>query len=127
MFSNPRAEGQCKWRMEPERFLMTAETPPLKKTDYVKRHVVEFCRGPGSKIGNKTYFRDGCSVTRITEDDDVTTPQGLRKALGAVKQENCTLWVSMPCTGGSPWQHIHANRPGGTARVKEHKQKFANI
>ena len=94
------------------------KSPKIMKADYVKRHIVEFCCGPNSKIGDKRYQRDGCQVTRITEDDDVTTNKGLYKAIQAVRQENCLLWVSIPCTGGSPWQHINAKKPVGAKRVK---------
>ena len=52
--------------------------PAIKKTDYVKRSIVEFYRGENSKNGQSKYQRDGCSVTRFTLEDDVTTNQGLR-------------------------------------------------
>ena len=78
MFLNPMAEGQCKWPMKPGRFLMIDESPPVKRTDCVKRHIVEFCCGPDSKIGNKKDLKNGLSVTQVTEGDDVTTTQGCK-------------------------------------------------
>ena len=99
----------------------------IMKSDYVRRNIVEFCCGPNSRIGHKKYQKDGCHVTRITEDDDVTTNKGLYKAIQAVRQENCLLWVSIPCTGGSLWQNINVKKPGGAQRVKEHKRLFKKI
>eukprot|EP00973_Karenia_brevis_P061999 8622875-Karenia_brevis.AAC.1 len=28
----------------------------------------------------------------------------------------------MPCTGGSPWQHINKFRPGGRERIQKHRR-----
>ena len=104
-----------------ERTIGTILKPAIKKTDNVKRDIVEFCCGGNSKIGQSKYQRDDCTVTRFTLEDDVTTDQGLYKAFEAVRYENCLLRASIPCTGGSPWQNINAKRPGGFEKVKEHK------
>ena len=42
-----------------ERTIGTIIKPATKKTDYVKRNIVEFCRGGNSKIGQSKYLRDG--------------------------------------------------------------------
>ena len=82
-----------------ERTIGTIIKSAIKKTDYVKRNIVEFCCGENSKIGQSKYHRDGCTVARLTLEDDVTTNQGLYKAIEAVRTENCLLWASIPCTG----------------------------
>ena len=66
------------------------------------RTLVEFCCGPNSVLGTPSKASTGCSVIRLTEDDDVTTKSGLDKAKKAVKQKPVLLWASMPCTGGCP-------------------------
>eukprot|EP00972_Heterocapsa_arctica_P057403 8471295-Heterocapsa_arctica.AAC.1 len=67
--------------------------------DFAKRVIVEFCRGEQSLMGAKSRQRDGCEVIRITEENDVTTEQGLKMAMDAVRRPNCLLWVAIPCTG----------------------------
>ena len=52
------------------------------------------------------------------------TNQGLHKAIKAGRSDNCVLWASIPCTGGSPWQNIHAKKPGGLEKIKEHRSLF---
>eukprot|EP00972_Heterocapsa_arctica_P046754 6899981-Heterocapsa_arctica.AAC.1 len=45
----------------------------------------------------------------------------------AVKQPNCVLWASMPCTGGSPWQNLNCTLPGGEEKLMTHRQLFQGI
>eukprot|EP00972_Heterocapsa_arctica_P059360 8753698-Heterocapsa_arctica.AAC.1 len=45
----------------------------------------------------------------------------------AVKRPNCLLWVAIPCTGGSPWQHINKLKPVGEANLREHYKLFQEI
>ena len=79
----------------------------------VVRHIVEFCTSENSKIGDKRHTKDGCPVMRCSLKDDVTTNKGLKRALDGVRKPGCSLWASMPCIGGSPWQHINRHKPGG--------------
>ena len=99
----------------------------IKKTDYVKRNIVEFCCGGSSKIGQSKYQRDGCIATTFTLGDDVTTNQGLYQAIEAVRSEHCLLWASIPCTGGSPWQSINVKKPGGPEHIETKKGLFNKI
>ena len=101
--------------------------PTTKKTGYVKRNIVEFCCGQDSKISQSRYQRDGCTVTRLTLEDDVSTSQGLYRAIEAVRSENCLLWTSVPCTGGSPWQDSNVKKPGGLENIRKHKRLFNKI
>ena len=84
------------------------------------RRLVEFCCGPDSLLGQPGPCTRGCEVIRLTEKDDVTTPSGLARALEAVEYPGVFLWASMPCTGGSPWQHINRHRPGVAAKIDRH-------
>eukprot|EP00972_Heterocapsa_arctica_P073548 10861972-Heterocapsa_arctica.AAC.1 len=45
----------------------------------------------------------------------------------AFKRPNCVLWVALPCTGGSPWQHINKMKPGGEENLREHHKLFQDI
>ena len=108
----------CQKETAAERTIETITKPAIKKTGYVKRNIVEFCCGENSKIGQSKYQPDGCSVTRHTLEDEVTTNQGLYKAIEAATSDNCLLWASIPCTGGSPWQNTNAQKPGGPEKIK---------
>ena len=55
------------------------------------------------------------------------TNQGFYKAIEAVRYDNCLLSASIPCTGGSPWQNINSQKPGGLEKIKEHKRLFNKI
>ena len=75
-----------------------------------KRLIVELCTSLNSRIGQRTSSSKGCEVVRVTIDDDLTTDVGLEKALDAVRAfvgPNILVWISIPCTGGSPWQRIN--------------------
>ena len=111
----------CQSTKSVECMIGTSIKPAIKKTDYVKRNIVEFCCGENSKIGQSKYQRDGFSVTRVTLEDDVTTNQGLYKAIEAVRSDNCLLWASIPCTGGSPWRNINSKKLGGLERIRTQK------
>ena len=45
----------------------------------------------------------------MTSNIDMTTPAGLQYAMDHIRActGHITLWGSMPCTGGSPWQYIN--------------------
>ena len=52
---------------------------------------------------------DMCTVVRLTEEQDMTTKSGYEYAMDKIREyEGChiSLWGSIPCTGGSPWQYV---------------------
>eukprot|EP00959_Pyramimonas_sp_CCMP1952_P344319 7211457-Pyramimonas_sp.AAC.1 len=65
-----------------------------------------------------------CKVVRLTENEDMTSETGKSYALKTVKDFNGTkiaLWASMPCIGGSSWQHVNEqiyDRKGDLAKQK---------
>ena len=91
---------------------------PAGKQKEVVRHIVEFCTSENSKIGGMRYTKDGCSVMRCSLKDDVTTNKGLKRAFDGVRKPGYLLWASMPCIGGSPWQHINRHKPGGAKETR---------
>ena len=87
---------------------------PAATTESYDRVIIEFCCGENSRIGQPTKHSKGCKVIRITKEHDLTTKSGLEFTVKAIKGElkkisgkRITLWVSIPCTGGSPWQNIN--------------------
>ena len=71
------------------------------------RRIVEFCCGADSRIGQRAPA--DCEVIRLTIEDDLTTQAGLEKALAAVSDPSVPtlLFGAIPCTGGSPYQHLN--------------------
>ena len=64
-----------------------------------------------------TAESEGCAVTRITLEHDIMSEAGLAYALKAAATPHCTLWISMPCTGGSKFSSLNWGKGNG-ARLK---------
>ena len=47
--------------------------------------------------------------------------------MAAVKASSVLLWASIPCTGGSSWQHLNARFPNGRKLIAAHKLLFRQI
>ena len=91
---------------------------PARAQKEITRHIVELCTSENSRIGDKRYIWNGCSVLRCSIKDDVTTNAGLKRALHGVSKPGCLLWASMPCIGGSPWQRISRHKPVGLVKTR---------
>ena len=100
---------------------------PANAEKDITRHIVEFCTSENSKIGDERYVKEGCSVLRCSLKDDVTTNAGLKRAVDGVSKPGCLLWASMPCIGGSPWQHINRHKPGGLEELDAHIKDWYKI
>ena len=37
------------------------------------------------------------------------------------------VWISLPCTGGSPFQSVNKLKPGGIARLHKHWRVFRRL
>ena len=100
---------------------------PVHAQKEITRHIIEFCTSENSKIGDKRYIWNGCSVLRCSLNN-VTTNAGLKRALDGVSKPGCLLWASMPCIGGSPWQHNRhkpaAHQPSQTWGVGETRHTY---
>ena len=96
----------------------TMSAPRLK----AKRLIVELCTSDSSRIGARTLHSKDCEVVRVTIKDDLTTERGVRKALDAIREfpgYDILVWVSIPCTGGSPWQRINVAKSERARRLVE--------
>ena len=82
------------------------EVPRPAMPGAIQRRVifVEFCTNPDSRIGK--LAPPGVEVVRLTIKEDMTTSDGLAKALNAINTPRATivLFGALPCTGGSQWQ-----------------------
>ncbi len=71
-----------------------------------------------------------CEVVRLTIDDDLTSAEGLARALAAVSDPNfqVLLFGALPCTGGSQWQNINWRRGKDTQRkIRGHGDVFETL
>ena len=94
----------------------------------IRRRIVEFCCGHESLIGQRAPA--DTDVVRLTIDDDLTTDAGLAKALAAVSDPDVPtlLFGALPCTGGSPYQHLNWYRGEKTrAKIREHRRIFKKL
>ena len=99
------------------------------------RVLVEFCCGPESKLGDLSRKpTKGCHIIRCTEDRDVTKPanrQEIRRELLDVISVNPSMkilvWISIPCTGGTPWIYINLMNESSRRKVEYHQFVFQKI
>jgi hypothetical protein len=95
-------------------------TPPPRH-----RRIVEFCTSNDSRIGKMAP--PNCEVVRLTIDDDLTSDEGLAKALAAVSDPSfqVLLFGALPCTGGSQWQNYNWKRgPDTQDKIRGHWEVF---
>ena len=95
------------------------------------RKLIEFCCGVNSRLGDTKFQLDGCIVIRLTLEHDLTTDEGMEYAMKAIRDTPrgvyLHLWGSIPCTAGSPWQHINKHHPNANEKTKEHLKVFRKL
>ena len=102
-------------------------TERLDETHY-ERILVEWCCGENSKLGQDKNKPRDTRVLRITESHDARLAETTRYAIEEMrKYRDILLWGSIPCTGGSPWQHLNKRKPGGMKRWRAHRQQWRKI
>jgi hypothetical protein len=102
-------------------FMYASPCTPLSR----RRRIVEFCTSSDSRIGK--LAPPNCEVVRLTIDDDLTSTEGLARALEAVSDPNfqVLLFGALPCTGGSQWQNINWRRGANTRhKIRSHWDVF---
>ena len=58
----------------------------------------------------REFKKKGWEVVVITEEDDLTTEFGRKKAISALQGPQDVVWHSQPCTGGCPWIRINMRK-----------------
>ena len=95
-----------------------------------ERILLEYCCGEDSRLGRRSSWSKGCHVVRLTKENDMSTPAGLKFALAAARGarrdgKRVDLWGSIPCTGGCPFQRLNAKRGPSTRRkIAAHRALF---
>ena len=113
----PSVAGDCAMPNAVLRESLNDETASHKKGEIPSGHqvpavydrvLIKYCCGPTIRLGRDGPSTKGCARYRLTRDEDMTTPEGLRLALDLVEsaQRACPgrlmLWASIPCTGEVP-------------------------
>ena len=100
--------------------------PGDAKPQQIFPSVLELCADEDSEFGMFAE-RYGLQHTRITELDDLTSNEGVTKALKAARNYGTLCIISLPCTGGSNWQKANGNSERGLRRIAEHRKKFSKL
>ena len=88
---------------------------PAAKSDG-KRLIVEVCYHPESKPSQTNRkWSEGCEVLQFTKEFDLNEIENqieiaeyVNSFEGDVKP---LIWISLPCTGGTPWTYINMKSP----------------
>ena len=75
-----------------------------KFTRHKTSTLLEVCCSPDSRLCADRYVSSSSRTVRLTKDDDVSSAEGLRKGIDAIRAPNAghvTLWISMDRTWGS--------------------------
>jgi hypothetical protein len=108
---------------QPNRMYASQVTPLPRR-----RRIVEFCTSSDSRLGK--LAPPNCEVVRLTLDDDLTSDEGLAKALAAVSDPafHVLLFGALPCTGGSQWQNMNWKRsPATRDKIRGHWYIFDTL
>ena len=102
------------------------------------RLLVEFCCSEDSKLGEDRKSAKGCEVIRVTIKDDATKEETLAKLGKKIRKfhestakdqggNKVMIFVSLPCTGGCPWNRINKDNPGGLEKIESHQKEFKRL
>ena len=128
---NINYSNELKWD-NPRPAAAPCKVPTAVSTGMDNRVVIEFCCGEDSRLGRETEHSRNCIVYRLTEAHDLTTAEGLKFAKQCVDKSlafngKVLLWISIPCTGGSPWQQINKKYPSARLKIRNHIKLFNKL
>ena len=107
---------------------------PSQQPKQRPRLMVEWCCSPDSKLGQPRAASKGCTVLRVTESEDATA----KECVEQMTQKTIKFWkdnhkckvhvhISLPCTGGCPWNNVNKDLLGGKERIQQHRKKFTTL
>jgi hypothetical protein len=91
--------------------------------------VILLCTEKDSFMRQYNPHEDQCKIVEITEEDDfrMHTGDGYEKVADALRSENCVIFASLPCTGGSPWQYLNQRKPACRRLLRKHLKLFGQL
>ena len=96
-----------------------------------KRVLIEYCCGENSKLSQSRKVTKGCTRIRVTEANDPRKRKNVCELLEKVLEScdehtTCLVHASLPCTGGSPWQHVN-RKLFGVEKSNEQRKLFTQL
>ena len=76
------------------------------------RYIVEFCCSEDSALGIPMHESEGCVVLRFPYRLNLLKDAHIRLVRACLTLTQCLLWVSIPCTGGCPWNSVNRTKRG---------------
>ena len=96
-----------------------------------QRFVVEICCSQHCYLCRPSIAGGDVSLLRITQKDDLRDERTYQRVLHILRKwgRSSLAWISIPCTGGSPWQRMNVHRNGDDAarRVDAHISLFREL
>ena len=104
---------------------------PAAKSD-TKRLIVEVCCHPESKLSQTNRkWSDGCEVLQFTKEFDLNEVENQTRIASYVNpfkgDVKPLIWISLPCTGGTPWTYINMQNPNAREKVLKHVREFDRL
>ena len=117
--------------LSPANAVPSTRGPVASKSD-AKRSIVEFCCHPESKLSQTNRkWSDGCEVLQFTKefylneiDNQIRVAEYVNSFEGDVKP---LIWISLPCTGGTPWTYINMRIPSAREKILKHIREFDRL
>ena len=93
------------------------------------RLIVEVCCSPDSKLSDcSRQASKGCVVYQFTEQYSLLSEENRAELAHKVNQfpksKKVLLWLSLPCTGGTPWSYVNMKHPTARMKVLKEVRKF---
>jgi len=91
--------------------------------------IILLCTDKDSFMSRCNPYGPQCNIVEITEEDDfrMHSGEGYDKVLDALRQPNCVVFASLPCTGGSPWQIVNKRHPACRRLLRKHYTLFNQL
>ena len=104
---------------------------PIAQPD-AKRLIVEVCCHPESRLSQTDRkWSEGCEVLQFTKDfdlNDIDNQSNIASRVNSFEGDVIPLiWISLPCTGGTPWTYINMKIPSARAKTFKHVREFDGL
>jgi hypothetical protein len=119
LLQQPKSENE-----EPEDQRPGDEPSATKPAEWT---IILLCTDRNSFLKQCNAYGQQCNIVEITEEDDFTSEQGYHKVATALQNDNCVVFASLPCTGGSPWQIVNKKHPACRRLLKKHHKLFNEL
>ena len=121
----PKNSGMIAARLDREANAQTepkVSIPGNLRPRRINRVIIELCCADDSRLGQLSRSSEGCLIVRVTESDDLTREDTIKKVLWFAKNVQShkipvLIWLSIPCTGGTRLTDL--NWVVGTDKTRE--------